>query len=222
VKEFREFREQRENRNFREKDFKDLREKEFRDFREKDFRDLREKEFRDIKEDKQRNVTKQSLELIQRLREEVRNRSDFLEPEEPPDLLEMNVIERGAYWLQSRRLKIEEQRQAKKDKELDGCTFRPNLNTPRMRTPSSVRSKSPNSSYSQQYVRRKNYRSLSTGKLTSRFTPKDLRREEVQMSNFSASHLSPTNKNFAYQAGINLNSFLMRAQPVVDYRYFNK
>ena len=190
----------------------------------RDFRELRDPPTfnKDTKTSKTSQITKQSLELIQRLREEVRNRSGFLEPEEPPDLLEMNVIDRNAFWLQSKRQKIEEQRKAKQNHELDGCTFRPTLNTPRMRTPSSVRSKSPNSSYSQQYVRRKNYRSLSTGKLTARFIPREMRNEELQMAGFVPSHLSPTNKNYSYRAGINLNSFLMRAQPVVDYRNFNQ
>lgn len=190
----------------------------------RDFKDLRDvNNFnKDSKTNKTPNVTKQSLELIQRLREEVRNRSGFLEPEEPPDLLDMNVIDRNAFWLQSRRQKIEEQRKAKQDRELDGCTFRPALNTPRMRTPSSVRSKSPNSSYCQQYARRKNYRSLSTGKLTARFVPRELRNEELHLPEFVPSNLSPTDKNYSYRAGINLNSFLMRAQPVVDYRYLNK
>lgn len=180
---------------------------------------------KDIKDQPSQNdckkvpITKQSLELIQKLREEVRNRSNLLEPEEPPDLLCMGVIDRNAYWLQIKKEKIEEQRKAKKERELDGCTFRPTLNTPRMRTPSSVRSKSPNTSYSLQYVRRKNYRSLSTGKLTARFTPKELNREESHYSNLGQ-QLSPLNKNYSYKEGMNLNSFLMRAQPVVDYRYF--
>lgn len=183
---------------------------------------LKKNDFKDQpnqSEHKKIPITKQSLELIQKLREEVRNRSNLLEPEEPPDLLCMGVIDRNAYWLQVKKEKIEEQRKAKKDRELDGCTFRPMLNIPRMRTPSSVRSKSPNTSYSLQYVRRKNYRSLSTGKLTSRFTPKDLAKEDNQFASYGQ-QLSPMNKNYSYREGMNLNSFLMRAQPVVDYRFF--
>lgn len=206
------------------KDLSNRRDREDSSNDNRDFRDLRDAPTfgKDLKSNKASQITKQSLELIQRLREEVRNRSGFLEPEEPPDLLEMNVIDRNAFWLQSKKQKIEEQRKAKQNHELDGCTFRPTLNTPRMRTPSSVRSKSPNSSYSQQYVRRKNYRSLSTGKLTARFIPREMRNDDLQLAGFVPSHLSPTNKNYSYRAGINLNSFLMRAQPVVDYRNFNK
>ena len=45
----------------------------------------------------QKPITKQSMELIQKLREEVRNRAGLLEPEEPPDILEMNALERNNF-----------------------------------------------------------------------------------------------------------------------------
>ena len=165
-------------------------------------------------------VNKQSLEIIQKLREEVKNRTSFMEPEEPPDLLEMNVLERNNYWLQVKMQKIEEQRKMKKDKELDGCTFKPSLNTARMRTPYSLRSKSPNTSYTMQYNRKKNYRSNSAGKLSARSTPKAISRDEMYVSPFVNHQISPSSRNIAYKAGLNVASFLSRAQPVVDYRYF--
>lgn len=163
---------------------------------------------------------RQSLEIIQKLRQEVRNRSHFMEPEEPPDILEMNVLERNSYWLQAKMQKIESQRKAKQDKELDGCTFKPTLNTQRLRIPVSMRSKSPNASYTNQYARKKNFRSNSTGKLSARSTPRAVSRDEIYMSPFANYQISPSSRNVAYKAGINVNSFLSRAQPVVDYRYF--
>jgi hypothetical protein len=42
-----------------------------------------------------------------------------------PDLKSMNVVERSQYWKQQKEKKIEEQRKAKQDRELDGCTFKP-------------------------------------------------------------------------------------------------
>lgn len=163
-------------------------------------------------------VTRASLDLIQKLRQEVRNRSNFLEPEEPPDLLEMNVLERNAYWLQAKKQKIEEQRRANKDKELDGCTFKPVISTNRMRTPISRRSKSPNTSYSVQYERKRNYRSNSVGKLSSRSTPKLMNREDMYVSPYMPAQMSPSNQHYGYKAGF-LNNFLARAQPGMDCRY---
>ena len=165
-----------------------------------------------------KEVPKHSLELIQRLREEVRNRVGFLEPEEPPDILEMNVLDRNTYWLQVRKQKIDGKRQELKDKELDGCTFKPVLNIPRLKTPISQRSKSPNTSYSIQYMRRRNFRSNSTGKLSSRSTPKASSRDSTMA--YIPAQLSPKNHQIAYKAGFNISSFLNRAQPVVDYKYF--
>lgn len=110
-----------------------------------------------------------SLEIIQKLRQEVRKKMCFLEPQEPPDFLEMSVLDRNIYWLQAKKRKIEEQRKMKKDKELDGCTFRPVVSSPRIRTPVSKRSESPNNSYLMQYEKKRNYRSNSTGRSYSKF-----------------------------------------------------
>lgn len=43
----------------------------------------------------------------------------------PPDLKSMNVQERSKYWKEQKDKKLEEQRKAKKDQELNGCTFKP-------------------------------------------------------------------------------------------------
>lgn len=165
-------------------------------------------------------VTKHSMDLIQKLREEVRNRIGFLEPEEPPDLFEMNVLDRNNYWLLAKQQKIEERRKQKKDRELDGCTFKPVLNTNRLRTPVSFRSKSPNSSYSMQYAKKKTFRSNSTGKMSSRSTPKITTRDSTFITPYISSQLSPSHHKIAYKSGFDMASFLSRAQPVVDYRYF--
>ena len=42
-------------------------------------------------------IPKQSLELIQKLREELKKRAGFSEPEEPPDIFEMNSLERNKF-----------------------------------------------------------------------------------------------------------------------------
>lgn len=42
-----------------------------------------------------------------------------------PDLKSMSVHERTKYWKEQKDKKLEEQRKAKKDQELNGCTFKP-------------------------------------------------------------------------------------------------
>lgn len=42
-----------------------------------------------------------------------------------PDLKSMNIHQRTKYWKEQKEKKLEDQRKAKKDKELDGCTFKP-------------------------------------------------------------------------------------------------
>ncbi|OMJ80766.1 hypothetical protein SteCoe_18925 [Stentor coeruleus] len=42
-----------------------------------------------------------------------------------PDLKNMTIHERTKYWKEQKDKKLEEQRKAKKDQELDGCTFKP-------------------------------------------------------------------------------------------------
>lgn len=71
-------------------------------------------------------------DYIKFIRGAVQARSHILEHEEPPpDLLEMNVIDRNNYWMRQKEAKIEAARENKKVSEIDGCTFRPNLRTGR-------------------------------------------------------------------------------------------
>jgi hypothetical protein len=144
----------------------------------------------------------QSLELIQKLRKEVQNRSSFMEPEEPPDILDMSVVDRNAYWLQMRQKKIDDQKQMIKDKELDGCTFQPQVNRVRRWTPYSIRSKSPNASYSGQYERKKKYRSNSVGKLSARSTPRMMQMEEGYKNHPKNGQQSPIYSLVAMKAGL--------------------
>lgn len=46
-------------------------------------------------------------------------------PPAEPDLKSMSIHERTKYWKEKKEKKLEEQRKAKNDKELDGCTFKP-------------------------------------------------------------------------------------------------
>ena len=46
-------------------------------------------------------------------------------PPAQPDLKSMSIHERTKYWKEQKEKKLEDQRKAKKDKELDGCTFKP-------------------------------------------------------------------------------------------------
>ena len=50
---------------------------------------------------------------------------ETVEKAETPDLKSMTIADRSKYWKEQKEKKIEEQRKAKKDQELDGCTFKP-------------------------------------------------------------------------------------------------
>lgn len=53
---------------------------------------------------------------------------ELAEQEKAPDLKNMNIAERSKYWKEQKEKKIAEQQKAKKETELDGCTFKPKKN----------------------------------------------------------------------------------------------
>ena len=103
---------------------------------------------------------------IEALRAKVRSRFTT-EHEEPPDFLDMGVVQRNAFWTQQRDKKVEELRKAKSARELDGCTFQPRLakSRPSSLSNSMVSQRSSNSSrcssYSELHKSKLRFRSTS-------------------------------------------------------------
>ena len=71
-------------------------------------------------------------EYLNSLRQAVQLRAAVLQPEEPPNLLEMDVIDRGNYWHDSKQKKLELLKKQVEDKGMKMCTFKPVL-TPRLK-----------------------------------------------------------------------------------------
>lgn len=94
-------------------------------------------------------------EYLKTLRQAVCNRAQVLQHQEPPNLLEMGVVDRNQYWTIQRLQKIEKTREKVTEQILKGCTFNPVL-TPRLRLSSKTpRSISVSTSYSQLYQNKK-------------------------------------------------------------------
>lgn len=94
-------------------------------------------------------------EYLKVLRQAVCNRVQVLQHQEPPNLLEMGVVDRNQYWTNQRLQKIEKTREKVTEQLLKGCTFNPVL-TPRLRLSSKTpRSTSVSTSYSQLYQNKK-------------------------------------------------------------------
>mmetsp|Transcript_3715 Transcript_3715/g.3484 ORF Transcript_3715/g.3484 Transcript_3715/m.3484 type:complete len:295 (-) Transcript_3715:40-924(-) len=175
---------------------------------------------------------------IEELRQAVRARPKVFEHEEPPDLLEMDVLERGKFWLKYKHEKIELERKRLAKREIEGCTFNPQI-SPRMITNYSMssinglnRSMSVgqlNLSYTQIYLNKKHYRSSSNKlrslraiekipKAVKKIPPKIKTKYSSQSPPPVLRSLSPTVKNISYQSGFNVNDLISRAQPMIDYR----
>lgn len=128
-------------------------------------------------------------EYLRSLREAVNSRVQIMEPEEPPNLLEMGVVDRGRYWISQRLQKIEKIRKEVNENALKGCTFNPIL-TPRLRLASKTpRSLSVSTSYSQLYQNKK----AALGSINHI--------KSGISKNTSLRNLSPAIKRFGYEAG---------------------
>ena len=76
-------------------------------------------------EEKEKNIEPEPVRISVNIIKQL----DQIEKSNPePDLKSMSIADRSKYWKEQKEKKIEEQRKAKQDKELDGCTFKPKKN----------------------------------------------------------------------------------------------
>ncbi|CAG9310281.1 unnamed protein product [Blepharisma stoltei] len=172
---------------------------------------------------------------LEELRQAVKARPKVFEHEEPPDLLDMDVLERGKFWMKYKKEKIELEKKRQDDREIEGCTFTPQI-SPRVNYSETSfsglnRSASPaqlNLSYTQIYLNKKHYRSVSNNwrpssalgratKEVKKITPK-IKQLKAKSPPRALRNISPTVKNISYQSGFNVDQLISRAQPMVDYR----
>ena len=169
---------------------------------------------------------------LEKLRNAVILRENVLEPEEPPNLLEMDVVNRGKYWNTLKRKHLQEIEQEMTERGMEGCTFSPAL-TPRMNisrrkwanaSRSTPRANSVNTSYSQIFLNKKQYKNFDSTKNSFKYsqakTPVDLKSDEHASNNRSIQYtqLSPSCRKFAYKAGINMKKFIAKARPMLTYK----
>lgn len=69
----------------------------------------------------------EKLRYLNDLRLIVSQRKNILQPEEPPNLLQMTVIDRGDYWTKRKNNKIEQARREAQTQYMDSCTFSPDI-----------------------------------------------------------------------------------------------
>lgn len=161
---------------------------------------------------------------LQQLRKVVNARPKIMEPEEPPTILEMSVVDRNQHWVKVKAKNLEKIKQSMIDKDLEGCTFTPIL-TPRMKLekPSrymqreSARSRSVNTSYSQLYFCKKQS-NINSSKYSEKSSSPSPRRRYKEIQNQSSgstalySPLAPTSQKFSFRAGMDVKKFIDVAQ----------
>lgn len=165
---------------------------------------------------------------IETLRTQVRARySEAGQLEPPPDLLEMAVLERQAYFVERREAKLREKRERKEEEEVRGCTFRPALTPRRARSVSPQHSARPSRSVSADRQKRSYYeRYMYTKTMKDQGLCQTLpkaeasvgREERREMRKVAYQPLSPVGVKVGFRSGLNLTEFLVNARPMVNYR----
>jgi hypothetical protein len=154
--------------------------------------------------------TKEKNKYLNELRELVSQRPNVMKHEEPPNILEMTVIERGKYWSNKKKKKIEHFRDLSKELELQKCTFSPDI-TPLQgllqHTPKT--SCSLNLSYSQLYLNKKTSTNPKISEKPKPITPK-LHPNQIRKESFSS--LSPVRQNLAHKSGVDLLKFFKKSK----------
>ena len=104
---------------------------------------------------------------------------------------------------------------------LEGCTFSPELSSRINTNKRNLRTKSVNTSYSQIFQYKKQFRHLNSSKSSLKSSnPQEVpieNTEETEKSALNYTQLSPYNRKFSYQAGINIKKFTEKARPMVRY-----
>lgn len=119
-----------------------------------------------------------ALEEIDRIRKALFFRQQEQEVEEKKDILSMTVQQRNEYWLNKKKEKILKEQEKKKEKEVDKCTFTPQL-VSRIDISRDIRKSKPTTFYSMKYSEQMNSTSnINKGNMKMNFskdkTPKPL------------------------------------------------
>ncbi|CAG9321597.1 unnamed protein product [Blepharisma stoltei] len=161
------------------------------------------------------------------------------------DKSNLSVIDRTHIWLEKKNSKIEEKKSKNKNKELDECTFQPQLYERILPDASSMSmlsdSKISQTSFTSFYSRKKDYEKKHTHSMSgiapqqneeemsglARFLAKGPYDEksdvltdslQVTMPNMKYTPITPVTKQFKFKTGFNESSFKKNAKPMLAYR----
>ena len=177
-----------------------------------------------LKTSKNSLVSEDKNRYLESLRNAFLQRKNPDQPEEPPSILKMDVVDRGKYWISKRKKNIEKIKNEAELKDLEKCTFAPVL-SPRVQTSrNSSRSQSVNSSYSQIFLR-KQQNKLNTSRASARspqarFTNTHSKKT-LNSSSLNYSQISPTRSKISYAAGFDIKKFQTNSRPMVRYNSTN-
>lgn len=173
-------------------------------------------------------ATASGMVSLDSLRRRVMEKYEKPELEPPPDLLDMEVLERQRYFAERREKKLTKERLLKSQEETRVCTFRPVLSSPRSllssRSERSLRSLSASRSqrsYYERYMHSKSLKSSlnhTTSNVKSSSSKELSKRSKHSALVLTYQPLSPATHRLAFRAGLNLNAFLATAKPMVNYQ----
>lgn len=163
---------------------------------------------------------------IEALRTQVKARySEAGQLEPPPDMLEMAVLERQAYFVERKEARLREKRERKEEEEVRGCTFRPSLTPRRSRSvqhsarPSrSVSADRQKRSYYERYMHTKAMKDQGLSQMLPKTEVSVGREERRELRKVAYQPLSPVGVKVGFRSGLNLTEFLVNAKPMVNYR----
>ena len=150
------------------------------------------------------------------------------EPEtQHPAPKEKDFYSRTLNWKKQKEGKLEDRRWKNQLEEVENCTFKPSISSPSAPKPVQKPTQQKQSSYKTVQNKRRQARQKAESKPERQkdseerlsiqvSTISEYQQEDIR-KNFVYQKISPVPKPVRYREGFNLNSFMQRAQPMVDY-----
>lgn len=157
----------------------------------------------------------EKMKYLNELRLIVSKRTNVLQPEEPPNILEMTVLDRGDYWLDKKNKRIEKAKKETEKAEIQNCTFSPNI-TPINGLITSVPKPRLNKSYSQIYIEKKFPASQENSTVSPKVVEKTVIKPKKNPIPYSS--LSPAHQKLSYKSG---QPFVNRLKKLKSQNFLN-
>lgn len=154
----------------------------------------------------------EKMRYLNELRLIVSQRKNVLQPEEPPNLLEMTVLDRGDYWTKRKNNKIDKARKEAEIQNMENCTFSPDI-TPIQNLNRSEPKTKLSKSYSQIHYEKK-YPVTKHDVLVKESEKKGVKEKKETVV---YSSLSPAHQNLSYTSG---KPFFSRLKKLKGKKFF--